>query len=154
MEIMQEVFKSPAKTGNPDLLPTGAAPIAPNMEQTMESTIKYLEMQQKALYQMIRLDVRNFLNLLTAHGTTGNMQKQIKESIERAIIMALDFGTEVLNPQLREHGALGKLECSFAAHLAKCKENGLLLIANNMQKQEKADAEKTETKIDETQTEN
>jgi hypothetical protein len=98
---------------------------------------------------MIRLDIRNFLNLLTASGTTGNMQKQIKESIERAIIMALDYGTEILNPKLLEHGKLGKLEQSFAAHIAKCKENGMLLIANNLHNkqltEEKENGSKTST---------
>lgn len=118
-------------------LPSGGPTVPKSNEENVENAIKFITFEQKALYNMIRLDIRNYLNLLTAHGTTGNMQKQIKESMERAIVMAMDYGTEVLNPVLQDHGRLGKLEQAFAAHLAKSKENGMLIIANNMGKAEK-----------------
>lgn len=107
----------------------------PKMEITkekLEAAVQYIENEQKALYNMLRLDIRNYLNLLTAHGTTENRRKQIKESFERAIIMAMDFGTDVLNPALQQKGDLAKIENAFAAHLVRCKENGMVIIANNM----------------------
>ena len=119
--------------------------------EQLDKALQYVRYEQLALYDLIRLDIRNLLTMLTAHGTNENQRRQIRESIERAIIMSLDYGTNVLNPPLREHGALGKLESAFAAHLARCKENGMVLIANNMRlEQENQNGEMQNENKDET----
>lgn len=122
-------------------------------EQQMETTIKILKLQQKALSDLVVLDIRNLLKMLTAPGITESTRKQIRESIERAIVMGFDYGVEVVNPVLREHGALGKLEVSFAAHMARLKENGMVLIADSMSKKDE-ELKQYETKGVETENTN
>ncbi len=106
-------------------------------EQQMAGTIKILKMQQKALNDLVVLDLRNLLNMLTAPNMKESVRKQIRETIERAIVMGFDYGVDVIKPTMKEHGTLGKLECSFAAHMARLKENGMILIADAMDKSEK-----------------
>lgn len=125
---------------------TAVAPVEEKPEidvaQQMETTIKMLKVQQKALSDLVVLDVRNLLRMLSDSRTAAIEKKQIRESIERAIIMAFDYGVDIVKPTLREHGALGKLECSFAAHMARLKENGMVLIADRMSKEDQNSYEK------------
>ncbi len=106
-------------------------------EEIADQSMKIIRMNQIALNNLVVLDLRNLLNALTAPNTSGAERKQIRESIERALVMGFDYGVDIINPKLREHGNLGKLECSFAAHLARLKENGMIIIADNMAKKEK-----------------
>ena len=105
-------------------------------EQQMETARKVAVMNQKALSQMVKLDIRNYLNNLTAPGVDGNLKKQIKESIERAILFSFDFGIDVTNADILQSGKLAKQENAFAAHLVRLRENSMLLLADNMRKQE------------------
>lgn len=125
------------------------------VEQQAESTMKIIRMQQQALSDLVVLDLRNFLLALTAPNVNAAKRKEIRESIERALVMGFDYGVDIVKPTLREHGNLGKLECAFAAHMARLKENGMLIIADNMSKQEKelqemakGDNEKNKTQDD------
>lgn len=105
-------------------------------EQQMETARKVAVMNQKALSQLIKLDIRNYLNNLTAPGVDGNTKKQIKESMERAIVFSFDFGINVTNADLAESGKMAKQENALAAHLVRLRENSMLLLADNMRKQE------------------
>jgi hypothetical protein len=105
-------------------------------EQQMETARKVAVMNQKALSQMVKLDIRNYLNQLTSPGVDGNLKKQIKESIERAIVFSFDFGINVTNADILQSGKLAKQENAFAAHLVRLRENSMLLLADNMRKQE------------------
>ena len=105
-------------------------------EQQMETAHKVAVMNQKALSQLIKLDIRNYLNNLTASGVDGNMKKQIKESLERAIVFSFDFGINVTNAGIAESGKLARQENALAAHLVRLRENSMLLLADNMRKQE------------------
>lgn len=113
-------------------------------EQQMETARKVAVMNQKALAQLIKLDIRNYLNNLTAPGVNGNMQKQIKESIERAILFSFDFGINVTNADLAESGKLARQENALAAHLVRLRENSMLLLADNLRKQEQTAASAAE----------
>lgn len=113
-------------------------------EQQMESARKVAVMNQKALAQLIKLDIRNYLNNLTAPRVNGNMQKQIKESIERAILFSFDFGINVTNAGIAESGKLARQENALAAHLVRLRENSMLLLADNMRKQEQTAASAAE----------
>ena len=110
-----------------------------DMEKQKDTSIKVATMHQKALYQLVQLDIRNYLAMLTAPGVSGNEKSQIKLSIERAILAAFDYGVEVANVELLQKGKLAHLENSFAAHMARLKENGMIIIA---QKYEDAELEK------------
>ncbi len=113
-------------------------------EQQMEAARKVAVMNQKALSQLIKLDIRNYLNNLTAPGVNGNMQRQIKESIERAILFSFDYGINVTRADLAETGKLAKQENALAAHLVRLRENSMLLLADNMRKQEQTAASAAE----------
>lgn len=113
-------------------------------EQQMESARKVAVMNQKALSQLVKLDIRNYLNNLTAQGVDGNTKKQIKESIERAILFSFDFGINVTNANLAESGKLARQENALAAHLVRLRENSMLLLADNMRKQEQTAASAAE----------
>lgn len=105
-------------------------------EQQLETARKVATMNQRALSDLVRLDIRNYLNMLTAPNVDGKMQLQIKQSIERAIVMCFDFGVDVVGATTLQSGKLAKQENAFAAHLVRLKENSMVLIADNMRKQE------------------
>lgn len=115
-------------------------------EQQREQAVAVAKVHQRALDNLVRLDLRNYLNMLTAPGVSGNDKMAIKVSIERAITAAIDYGVDVVNQGLLEKGKMAKLENSFAAHLARLMDNRMLLLADKMEKEQN----NTETKQGET----
>lgn len=113
-------------------------------DQQLSQAVTIAVVHQRALDNLIRLDLRNYLNTLTAPGVSGLEKKQLKDSIERALMAAIDFGVDVVNQGLQEHGKLGKMESSFAAHIARILDNRMLILANNLQKQELTNNEQGE----------
>lgn len=116
--------------------------------EQMESARKVAIMHQRALDNIVRLDLRNYLNMLTASGVDGATKKQIKESIERAIMTSVDFGVDITNQNTIEKGKLARQENAFAAHLVRLKENSMLLLADNM-RLEQQNKEKTNEQVSE-----
>lgn len=115
-----------------------------NVEQQTEVTLKAIEMQYKGLLGGIRLHVRTLLNMLTASNMNGNIKHQVKDSLERAIIAALDYGVDIGGKEapVRTHGALGKLESNLAMQMAKAKEYSMVLVSQKMEnslKEQKGD---------------
>ena len=106
------------------------------IDQQREQAVKIAMIHQRALDNLIRLDLRNYLNTLTAPGVSGVEKKQIKDSIERALMASIDFGVDVVNQGLQQHGKLGAMENNFAAHMARILDNRMLILANNLQKKE------------------
>ena len=115
-------------------------------EQQREQAVSVAKVHQRALDNLVRLDIRNYLNMLTAPGVSGADKMAIKISIERAITAAADYGVDVVNQGLLEKGKMAKLENSFAAHLARLMDNRMLLLADKMEKEQN----NTETKQGET----
>ena len=114
-------------------------------EQQREQAISVAKVHQRALDNLVRLDLRGYLNMLTAPRVSGSDKMAIKISIERALTAAVDYGVDVVNQGLLESGKLAKLENSFAAHLARLMDNRMLLLADKMEKQQT----KTEEKVNE-----
>lgn len=111
-------------------------------EQEKENSIKVAKMHQVALNQLIQLGLRNYIAMLSAPKTSGAKRLAIAQSLERAIMAGLDYGVDVAQPQLNQKGEFAKVENSFAAHIARCKENGMIITAYNY---EKAEIEKEAT---------
>lgn len=110
------------------------------MEENKESLVDAAEMaklNQITLDHLVRLDIRNMLDLLTSNGINGVQKKQIKESIERAIMFPFDLDLNLTKAGLAQEGRYSKLEQTTAAHLAKLIDNTTLLRANNFLKEEK-----------------
>lgn len=106
-------------------------------EQQRQQALDMAKIHQRALDNLVRLDIRNYLNMLTAPGVSGVQKQVIKTSIERAIAAAVDYGVDVTNQGLMEKGKLAKLESSFAAHLARLMDNRMLLLADRLDKEQK-----------------
>lgn len=100
-----------------------------------DEAMKYIKINVQALSMGARLHTRNLLNMLCQHGVDGKTKRQIRETIERAIIAAFDYGVEAFDKEMpvRTHGKLGKLEVEYAQTLAKLKEMGMLLMAKKME---------------------
>lgn len=113
-----------------------AAKAEPTKEEIEAGGMKFIEAQVKALSGGVRLQTRNLLMLLTRNGTDENTKRQIRETIERAIIAAFDYGVDVEGKEmpLRANGRLGKLEIEYAGTMSKLKETGMLLMAKKMEK--------------------
>jgi hypothetical protein len=119
----------------------------PSAEEQTALAIKAIEVQYKALVAGSRLHIRTLLNMLTSRGIDGNLQHQIKESIERAIVAALDYGVDIKGEApVRTHGALGKLESALAMQMAKAKEHGMVIMSSKLEKALKEEQLKGETK--------
>lgn len=106
-------------------------------EEQTQDAVKVAVVHQKALDNLVRLDVRNYLNMLTSPGVKEVDKMQIKLSFERALMAGMDYGVDVVNQGLRETGKLATIENSFAAHIARMRDNGMLLIANTLNEKEK-----------------
>lgn len=118
----------------------------PTAEEQAALAIKAIEVQYKALVAGSRLHVRTLLNMLTSRGIDGNLQHQIKESIERAIVAALDYGVDMNGEApIRTHGALGKLESALAMQMAKAKEHGMVIMSSKLEKALKEEELKTQS---------
>ncbi len=121
----------------------------PTPEEQTNIALKAIEVQYKGLVAGSRLHIRTLLNMLTGQGIDGNLRKQIKDSIERALVAALDYGVDVNGEApIRTHGALGKLESSFAMQMAKAKECGMVLMSHRLEesiKEEQAKAAEATT---------
>lgn len=114
-------------------------------EQQRDQAVSVAKIHQRALDNLVRLDLRNYLNMLTAPRVSGADKMAIKISIERALTAAVDYGVDVVNQGLLESGKLAKLENGFAAHLARLMDNRMLLLADKMEKEQT----KTEEKVNE-----
>lgn len=105
-------------------------------EQELDNAIKVATMHQVALNQLIQLGIRNYVAELMAANKSFNEKQAIAKSLERAILAGLDYGVDVSKPQLMQKGPLAKVENSFAAHIARAKENGMILTARNYEQEE------------------
>lgn len=110
--------------------------VEPTPEEIEAGGMKYIEAQVKALSGGVRLQTRNLLLMLTRNGIDENIKRQIRETIERAIIAALDYGVDVNGKEMpiRSNGRLGKLEIEYAGTMSKLKEMGMVLMAKKMSK--------------------
>lgn len=109
---------------------------APTDAEIEAGGMKYIEAQVKALSGGVRLQTRNLLMMLTRNGIDENIKRQIRETIERAIIAALDYGVDIDGKPMpiRSNGRLGKLEIEYAGTMSKLKEMGMVLMAKKMSK--------------------
>ena len=106
-------------------------------EEQTQDAVKVAVIHQKALDNLVRLDIRNYLNMLTSPGVKEVDKMQIKVSMERAFMAGMDYGVDVVNQGLKESGKLATIENSFAAHVARMRDNGMLIIANKLNEKEK-----------------
>lgn len=124
------------ETITPEVVEATANSNIPDANVVDEGGMKMIEAETKALHLGVGYQTRMLLNMLTTKGINANMQLQIKQSIERAILAALDYGVDITGKEfeIRENGRLGKLEKEYAGSMAKLKELGMVLMAKKMDK--------------------
>ena len=125
-----------------------AAPVMTQEQQT-EQAVNVAKVHQKTLDGLVRLDLRTYLNQLTAPGVKEVEKVQLKASLERAIMAAIDYGVDITQQGLIQSGRLAKLENAFAAHLARLMDNRMIILADNMTKKELENNNLTEGKTNE-----
>jgi hypothetical protein len=105
--------------------------------QQLDNSIKIATMQQVALNQLVQLGIRNYIGEMCRPKLSGAERVAVAKSLERAILAGLDYGVDVAKVNLDQKGKFAKVENSFAAHIARCKENGMILTAYNFERVEK-----------------
>ena len=125
-----------------------AAPVMTQEQQT-EQAVNVAKVHQKTLDGLVRLDLRTYLNQLTAPGVKEAEKVQLKASLERAIMAAIDYGVDITQQGLIQSGRLAKLENTFAAHLARLMDNRMIILADSMAKKELENNNLTEGKTNE-----
>lgn len=106
-------------------------------EQELDNNIKVATMHQVALNQLVQLGIRNYIAQITSPKISGAERRVLALSLERAVLAGLDYGVDVAKISLPQKGNYAKQENSFAAHIARAKENGMVLTAYNYDKIEK-----------------
>ena len=101
---------------------------------TMEHTVALIKVQQKALDNLVRLQLRDSLLRLTKDGVNLAEKKNIMNSIERAVLFPFDFSLDIVKARLEQSGKHAKWENALAAYLTKLLDNTMLLRADNMSK--------------------
>lgn len=117
-------------------------------QQNMELR-KVSEMRHKALTRLVTAHIQNYgSTLIATNGVSYQEKLETLKSLIRAVEFAFDFGIGVTNPNIRDNGKLGKMENEMAGILVQTLDNRMLLIADNMRKQEIEDNKQAEEKVE------
>lgn len=119
-------------------LPKGNEPpeVELTPEEQMEFQLRIVKEQQMYLNNSIQATLRGLLNLLTAPGVNENKKNRIKKAIETGVLVGIDYGVDVAKIQMEKKGIYAKYEGHLAASIARAKENGMIIIANNFKNEE------------------
>lgn len=98
---------------------------------------KVSEMRHKALTRLVTAHIQNYgATLIATNGVSYQEKLSTLKSLVRSVEFALDFGIGVTNPEIAQGGKLAKQENEMAGILVQTLDNRMLLIADNMRKQE------------------
>ncbi len=113
------------------------------VQERMDTTIKVLRMQHKAMSQMVAINLEQLTRvMMSSHGVSQKQKLQANAALIEAVQFALDFGLGVTKAKIRDGGeAFASQTNNLAAVLVKALDNRMVLLADNMAKQEKADQE-------------
>lgn len=116
----------------------------PTTAENMETTIKALKIQQKALSQLVNIHAQTLISvMISSNGVSELKKRQAAVALLEAIEFALDFGVNVTKPRLREGGEVFANQANnLAGVLVKALDNRMVLLADNMYKQEQEESQK------------
>jgi hypothetical protein len=119
------------------ILPESSTPkVELTPEQQMEFQMRIVKEHQMHLNNSIQATLRGLLNMLTAPGVNENKRNRIKKAIETGVLVGIDYGVDVAKINMEKKGIYAQYEGHLAATIAKAKENGMIIIANNFRKEE------------------
>ena len=110
--------------------------------QDMDTTIKALKINQKSLNRLFTMHLQELLKVMvSSNGVSELKKRQAAVAIDEAFQFALDFGLNVTKAKIRDGGTVVAAQTNnLAAILVKALDNRMVLLADNMYKQEQAEA--------------
>lgn len=127
------------------------------LEQQQESLRSVAEMKARAYNDLVSIHLQNLTRIMMAsHGVTELQKRQANKALVEAVLFALDFGVNATGATIRDKGvALAKETNTLAGVLVQALDNRMLLLADNLRKQEElekiASQSTSEEKSEETQ---
>ena len=120
-----------------------------SLEKSVEELGKIAEFRHTQFIGLIKAYKNFFYNeMMRENGNTYNNKIQAKNALDEIDAFVLDFGLGITNSNLRQTGKLSKEINALAAVLVQALDNRFILLANNMKKQQDAEAA-SETKENE-----
>ena len=111
--------------------------------QSMETTIKALKIQHKAMSQLVAMHLETLLSVMvSSNGVTQKNKLQAAAALIEAFQFSLDFGLGITKTKIRDKGEPYATQANnLAAVLVKAQDNRMVLLADQMAKQEALEAE-------------
>lgn len=116
---------------------TGTEVEGRSVEQQMQDMRKISEMRHKALSELVSIHVQSLTRIMLAsNGVTELAKRQANTALLEAIKFTLDFGLSITDAKIRQSGVLAKEVNSLAGVLAQAMDTRMLLLADNLRKEE------------------
>ena len=111
--------------------------------QSMETTIKALKIQHKAMSQLVGMHLETLLSVMvSSNGVTQKKKLQAAAALIEAFQFSLDFGLGITKTKIHDKGEPYATQANnLAAVLVKAQDNRMVLLADQMAKQEALEAE-------------
>ena len=111
--------------------------------QSMETTIKALKIQHKAMSQLVAMHLETLLSVMvSSNGVTQKKKLQAAAALIEAFQFSLDFGLGITKTKIRDKGEPYATQANnLAAVLVKAQDNRMVLLADQMAKQDALEAE-------------
>lgn len=120
------------------------APPEVNMEKSLEELRRISEFRHKSLSD---LTVAHFYNccsvLMSSNGVSEKEKIIMRNDLGQAIRAILDFGLGITKVDVKEHGKHAKDVGTFAAVFLQAIDNRFILLADNLQQQERKTVEES-----------
>lgn len=116
--------------------PETAIPKSP--QEQASDAVKIARKMKQGYNGLIERELWSYLNGLTAHGVSENKKLQLKKSLVRAIQFATNFKSKDMPEPLVTTGQLAKIENNLAAFLVRLDEANMLIMADEMNKEDEA----------------
>lgn len=112
---------------------------------------KVTEMRHKAFTELVGIHFQELTRIMMAtNGVTELKKRQANKALIEAVKFALDFGIGVTNAEIRQKGeALAKQTNTLAGVLVQALDNRMILLADNMRKEEELKATASEQTTEE-----
>jgi hypothetical protein len=107
------------------------------VEQQMQDMRKISEMRFKSLSQLVELYIQSLTRIMiSSNGVTELQKRQASSALVEAVRFTLDMGLDVTGAKIRQGGTLAREVNTLAGVLAQAMDTRMLLLADNMRRDE------------------
>lgn len=126
---------------------TQTSELQQTLEEQQASLRSVAEMKAKAYNDLVSIHLQNLTRIMMSSNGVSELQKrQANKALVEAVLFALDFGVNVTGATIRERGtALAQETNTLAGVLVQALDNRMLLLADNLRKQEEQEAAALQT---------